>query len=1378
MRSIFKILFSIAMMLMMGLMGSGSLRAQVAASKIALPLPTQRLIWDMATGPDGYLWLATKRGLFRYDGHRYVAYTSTAGTPNRISSDDVLQVLPTKDGRLALFNGVHTADVLDPATNELLIIDLGSETNPRGAIRTASRQADGRVFFVTEHDEGFALFEYANGGFALIFERREKRLTNPKMTSRSRRRFHLVTQADGSFLLHDQENGLLHFSNTGELLRRFSPIVGNDEGEVLIFFQSEKQGEIILAYNGKSGIYRVDLANGKIERDTRFPDNHYYGICKADEHGNLIFGVEEKIDRIKALWMLDTEGDFTEVEDLSNRLPFGFIVYGRNFLDFFYMVSDGGLLKINTRLRNVQSYMARDGISIRGMMDDGQGGCIITTERRGWYRLDRSSGQIKPIEMGDVGYPDLTIPQYPRNVLKDASGDIWASAYGSPPVTATPDGYLLRYRPSDGSMRVFKNKYRIEALLLVSSGQIYLASNGTFQMFDPGTEQFTDFPGNYGSSFTESIIPNCITEARDGKIWIGTEKGLVLFDPEDRRFEFFVQDAGKDAPFSSSHIMAIHEASDGRLWLGTQGGLNIFDAATGRVEVYTTRNGLPDNNVCGLLPDEHGNFWLATFKGLSYFETRTKRIRNFYTSEGFNHNEFNRHSFFRADDGTYFLGGMDGFNTFRAEDLLAERSVSKILLSEIVFSNASGDSLITRTQGLSKLTSIVLPAANRFLQVRFGLDNFLHPEQHSYVVYLEGYDADWVSLGNVAEVRYNNLPPGKYRLHLQGAGTSGMLSENTIKLDIHVREFFYKSTWFHLLLLLTGATLIGVWIHRLRTEKIRLETEVEKRTAQIRADKEIIEMQASELQELDRMKSRFFVNISHELRTPLTLILGPLKRILKNDQLSLPSVQQHLKLMEKNGELLQRHIEELLELSRLDAAKVVLQKTYIALRPLLQNMLDRFASAAGQKSIELVLDWQLPALPPVLIDAPRFEKIVGNLVSNAMKFTELGMVQVTVSGQASASDAGQVLQLSVTVADTGKGIPAEDLPFIFERYFQSKSDIPTVEGTGIGLAMAREFALLMDGNIAVESRLGEGSTFILRLPVRLSEHESKENYENDDFETEHAENSGFQNYPHPISANTSASEVGQATILLAEDNQDLRHYLKQLLEPQYKVIAVENGLQALQYLKSDARVQELLILSDVMMPEMDGFTLLSNVKVEEELCKIPFMMLTARAGSATWLRALRMGVDDYLLKPFEEEELLVRIANLMSNLRLRLQYELEGQEDLQAEGTVEQEWLENVETIVLASLKDPRLNIDFLSEKTGLSRSSFHRRIKAETGLTPNMYLREIRLQEARRLLEDELVASVSEAGLQIGMSKRAYFSQLYQARFGRLPSSYFQGPE
>lgn len=1342
--------------------------AQSRISDSNLPLPAQRLITDMTTGPQGFLWIATKNGLYRHDGHRYVPYTNTAETPNKISQNEVLEILPSKDGNLVLYNHFHTVDILNPVSNELKTIDLSSKTSPKGDIRTACRQLDGRIFFVTEHDMGFTIFEYTAGDFIKRLERREARLTNPKMTAAGSRRFHLALQSDESFLLYDQENGLLHLSVDGKLIRRFSSGADLDKGHAVNFFKQEDQG-IILSYNATKGVYRVDFTSGKIIPDLRFSTNQYYNSCSTDEHGNFLLGISNNPHQIQSLVILDNQGRFIDIDNVESWSNNHFFAYSRDFSDFFYSVSNNGLIKTKTGLRYIKSYLAGKNISMRGITEDDFGNLIVATEWDGWFRLDLSSGTIVPVKVGNLSIKDLNPPQYARNLLKDKNGDIWISAYGNPPVTSTPDGYLLRYRPSDGSVKTYKNKYRIEAILHSQSGLFYLASNGTLQSFDPTTAEFSDIPGKYGSTASEGIIPNCIIQTKDGLIWIGTEKGLVQFDTTDNSFYFYGEDVKNSVQLSNSNIMAIHEDSSGILWLGTQVGLNVFDPKSQKISVFTTRNGLPDNNICGILPDEKGGLWISTYKGLSYLNPEKTQFRNFYTSDGFNHNEFNRHSFYHSKDGTYYFGGMNGFNSFRSGELLKEDSKLNILLSEISYFDAKSDSLITLTHGLNHFRSVTLPATNRYLQLRFGLDNFSHPEQNSYSVFLEGFDSEWTSQGNVAEVRYNNLPPGSYKLHIKGTGPSGTLSENTIVLDVNVKQFFYKSAWFYLLLFSVVAGLAAIWIVRLRSEKKRLAHEVEKRTAQIQADKETIENQAKELEKLDRLKSRFFANISHELRTPLTLILGPLKRLLNNDNVEISVVQQHLNLMKKNGELLQHQIEELLELSRLDAGKTTLKENPADFKKIVQEIVGRFRQMAEQKNINLLLSWNLNFNEAALLDRPKFEKILGNLISNAIKFTSKGSVTIQVFRQLMEAENGaDKMLLKIMVSDTGAGIHSENLPLIFDRYFQAESNLPDIEGTGIGLSIAKEFTELMGGTLSAESTVGAGSTFTLLLPVKIAQ--QLNGYEENDSENFPQENL------HGVAPFSTMPKKNQKdfTVLIAEDNTDLRHFLYQILEPHYEVVVVENGRLALEYLtRQVSSVRNLIVLSDVMMPEMDGFTLLDTVRSNETLRRIPFIMLTARAGGENRLRALRMGVDDYLLKPFDEEELLVRIANLLSNLSMRQEAETEILEQDSEESGVAVNWLEILEQTALESLSDPQMGMEFLAEKMDISRSSLHRRIKAETGLTPNMYIREIRLQEARRLLENGLVSSVAEAGLMVGIQKRAYFSKLYSERFGRLPSSY-----
>jgi signal transduction histidine kinase/CheY-like chemotaxis protein/ligand-binding sensor domain-containing protein len=1350
---------------------SYEISAQSGRAKSELPLPTQRVVRSMATGPEGYLWLGTQYGLYRYDGHRYVEYSNAPLNPNRITHNNVLEVLPTKDGKLVLSNNIYAADILDPHTNQLINIDLGLQTTPRGKIRTASRQPNGEVYFITEHNEGFAIFRYEDSDFVKLFEQKERRLTNPDLTIPMSPRFFMAVQSDQTIFLYDQENGLIQYDERGQMISRFTSKSEIGSGKALNFFKQINEREILLAYSDVKGIYKFDILKKTIAIDSRFSQNYHYALGKEDAHGNFLFGVKGGDRQIKAFLILDSSGKLSEIANIDSEASIENFVFGIDFSDYFYAISANGLFQIKTGLRQIKSYQKKKDFSIRGMIEDDHGNLILTTEWHGWYLLDLNTDQVEPINMNALQIKDLNPAQYSRNLLKDKRGDIWGSAYGNPPVTATPDGYLLRYSPDDGRIVVYKNKYRIEALLMSQDGQMYLASNRIFQSFDPSKEEFKDLSSNYGAQTDESVIPNCIIEGKNGLIWIGTDGGLARYDTKDQSIVYYGTDNSIALPFNNRNILSIQEDITGGLWLGAQGAMYFYDPVTNACVTYTQSNGLPDNNICGIIQDKKQNLWISTFNGLSYFDREKDQFRNFYTFDGFNHNEFNRHAFFRSKEGTYYVGGMEGFNSFLPDELLKVQTTYKLLFSEIAYFQSYSDSLIIRTTGLNRLSKVTLPAANRFLQVRFGLNNFSQPEQNSYSVFLEGYDSDWVSQGNIAEVRYNNLPSGNYRLHIRGTGPSGTLSENTLVLDIHVKQFFYKSMWFYLLLFLIGTGLASLWIMRLRTEKIRLTQEVEKRTQQILSDKETIESQAKELEMLDRMKSRFFANISHELRTPLTLILSPLKRILSSSRLEKETIQEHLQLMERNGEVLHYRIEELLELSRLEVGKSSIKQSLIDLEQYLSQIMERFRMIALQKHVELIIDYHVDFRNYVRVDAAKLEKIVSNLLSNALKFTSVGKIELNVLSSVETSKASDQRIIELRVRDTGIGIPPEEVPFIFDRYFQAQNGSQVAEGTGIGLSIVKEFVQIMGGTISVTSQLSVGSTFAIQLPVSLADPQASVS----------EEEVGYDEIPYEIAEVNKIDPRSNIlndrfTILLVEDNIDLRRFLEDILKVHFNVIPVENGKQAFDFLAHQSGpIQNLLVLSDIMMPEMDGYTLLDLVRSEPNLKHIPFIMLTAKAGGEHRMRALRMGVDDYLLKPFSEEELLVRITNLLSNLQIRQQLRIEDVVIL-SEGEIGQNWLEHLENLVLNSLTDPQMGMDFLAERMGISRSSLHRRIKAETGLTPNMYIREIRLQEARRLMEGKEVSTVAEAGVKVGLLKRAYFSNLFFERFGRLPSSYFEG--
>ena len=547
---------------------------------------------------------------------------------------------------------------------------------------------------------------------------------------------------------------------------------------------------------------------------------------------------------------------------------------------------------------------------------------------------------------------------------------------------------------------------------------------------------------------------------------------------------------------------------------------------------------------------------------------------------------------------------------------------------------------------------------------------------------------------------------------------------------------------------------------------IRAYRKQKKIALQLSQQKQVIESQAKELQQLDKVKSRFFANVAHELRTPLTLILGPVSSILKrggmdNQNLSL------LKLVQLNGAQLLKLINSILDLSRLESGRLELKEEAIILYPLVKRIISQFESNAQIQKIELVLIYQLDAYLKIQLDISKFETILNNLLSNALKFTPQG-------GRIELICNDLDNKISISVCDTGSGIHPNDLPFVFNRFYQTRQvNAPVEGGSGIGLALSMELAKLFKGNLSVESELQKGSTFYFTFPKKEVLGFVKEVF------TEKAEAILLSSDSHKngevVLSKELLTSTSDAHLLLVEDNPSLRQYLQTVLGSHYQITMAENGKVALEYLEASSRYQ--LIISDVMMPVMDGYQLLERLKSDDRWRHLPVVMLTARAELKDKLKALRIGVDDYLLKPFDEEELLVRIANLLNNSKQRREVvELEDASQIPPAPSIskaEMDWLEQVEQIIQAEIQNTQLTQTQLAESLFLSERQFRRKIKKITGLTPNKYIREIKLQHARALLEDHTYLTVSEVGYAIGFGKPEYFSKLYKERFGKLPSEY-----
>jgi signal transduction histidine kinase/DNA-binding response OmpR family regulator len=668
------------------------------------------------------------------------------------------------------------------------------------------------------------------------------------------------------------------------------------------------------------------------------------------------------------------------------------------------------------------------------------------------------------------------------------------------------------------------------------------------------------------------------------------------------------------------------------------------------------------------------------------------------------------------------------------------------LIREII---VTGETSIYGGAGASS-GELKLPFSMNSLRFRYAAASFDEESKNVFQYFLEGYDDDWSAWTAETYKDYTRLPPGRYRFLVRARNIYGQIGE-TGTFDLQILPPFYRSWWAYLwyALLLAGLAW-QLWRYALKRIQARHQRELE-------------QVEYNKLKELDELKSRFFADISHEFRTPLTLILGPMDKLLAEQPQEEHARQFHL--VKRNAQRLLNLINQLLDLSKLEAGKMQLEQTRADIIPLLRGLAHSFESLVESKKIALHFS---SALPHAFLDFDRdkMEQIIANLISNAIKFTPAGG---TVHLEVQAAADGR--QLQIEVRDTGPGIPAEHLPRVFERFHQAAETAPGGElGSGIGLALAKELAELHGGSISASNIQGGGACFRLLLPYPAADEQPTASF---------AEagslslgsvvlNATSQVVLAPKLPQTASAEA--ATLLLVEDNADMRAFIREALTDQYQVIEAADGQEgiamALEHIPD-------LIISDVMMPRVDGLELCGALKSDERSSHIPIVLLTAKADIESRLAGLERGADDYLAKPFNRDELLLRTRNLLeSRRRLRERYaslqppEPAQEKDLQ----IEDAFLLKVRGILEAHLSDTEFEIDQLSRALGMSRSQLFRKIKALTGQSPSIFIRKVRLQRGRELLLTTEM-NVSEVAYEVGFSTPGYFSDAFVEAFGVRPS-------
>lgn len=1097
----------------------------------------------------------------------------------------------------------------------------------------------------------------------------------------------------------------------------------------------------------------------------------------GDQSGNMVFVYQTKDKALHAV-LLDREGNYWDyssmVDWLGKRILF--TIYGDNFKQKAFIGTNRGAFRVIVgNLSAIRTFLPETGI--RWIGESGRGQFLVKKIGRGVINLS-----LEQKESSSEWDRSCRSAYFQDNVF--SSTKFFQARNGTNWACAENRAFQLSPDPDDGNCKFFSLDFDARWMAFLPDSRIaYFTMQGTSSVIwiQSGIEN-TDSIVFKKIALDLNTPVNDLLASKDGYLWLSTLDGLYKVHPDRTSIQQF----GEEAGFEDFRITDLYEAKNGQLWVGTvKGGIHLFNPKTNRVEtVFNKENGLTNNTIASILEDEEGDIWVGTFNGLSIISGEDWQITNLNVEDGLSHYEFNRDSKLRSADGKLLLGTLKGLNVI---DPIAfkkdyfEQDTLRIYLTEIASYDEELDKMVRLPYFDSFSEPISLDADHRNLKLKVALSNYGSSQENKFFYKLEGIDEDWNYLGTQHQIHLSALPVGKYTLLVNGIDKRGNWADTPIAIPIHAKAHFYQTIWFYLLIL--GIIIGGAifWLLRLGYEKRRLATEVKKRTREIEEDKEVIEQQASELkeqarelQEADEMKTRFFTNISHELRTPATLIATPVAHVLNKFRGEMSdSLKSSLQLVQNNSGKLLELIEELLELSRFDAGKMFSSPELVPLYSFCRQIFSAFESATHLKDISYQINYQLPKNLQVAIDKKQVEKVLNNLLSNALKFTpKYGQITLDVSTEPGRENADGLQHLLFKVQDTGRGISEEDLPRVFDRYFQTRNKaLPTEGGTGIGLSLARELARLMGGALWVESQWGEGSTFYFSLPAKAEEMAEAEAFI--------AKTNG-KTPTEKVGRKAESGNGEKPAVLIVEDNEGMQQLLGSVLADFYHCVFADNGAEAWQLLQSNEwSVDKLdLIISDLMMPEMDGYALLQKLKEHTDWQQLPVIMLTARAAEEDRLKALRLGVDDYLNKPFSPDELLARADNLIRNYHRRKAYlsdtALNLSIDLEPSESVDQRWLAKLEKVALEALdRQQELNAFYLAAAMNISDRQLLRQLKPLTGLSVKQYIQEVKLQKARHYLEQKTFATVAEVSYACGFNTPGYFSTLFEKRFGKRPVTY-----
>lgn len=1335
----------------------------------------------------GFIWIATENGLNRSDGARFSTYKHVASDSTSIKNNYVRTLFEDSFGRfwIGCINGLQIYDRATDSFKEVHIRRRDGRANPH--ITSIVERTNGDIWIATsgqgvislkkgretqEFQTESALIEKMHSNFLnVIFEDSKQNLW-------------IATEDKGVFCYSPERKTMKHFKAPQDL-----------SSDDVYAISEDRKGNIYLG-TLTGGLFKLPAeSKGSKFQPVPYKKNVLLNIrtLMIDKQGRLFIGTDGE-------GLKEYNATKNRIEDSEiNAAPFDF---SKSKIHSLIEDKDGNLwlgifqkgIILIPGTPNKFGYYGYKSIRkntigsscVMAICTDKSGMTWVGTDNDGLYAINDKGEQLAHYSP-QAGNPH-SVPGTIMCIFEDSNQDLWIGSYFNGLAKLNKHTGQCEYITSLSSKGA-NNGGNEKVLCLTEDNDKNLwvgtYGSGMYKM-NLNNRTVTHYESTRSENDDWSInkLPNdwinCIMKDRNGILWIGTYKGLSCFNTKKKTF---INYKNLNNLLPGYVVYTLLEASNGNIWAGTSEGLACFDKKQSSITHFTTTNGLPSDVICGLAEDERGNIWISTHQGIAKLIVKAKKFINYYACDGIQGNEFTRGAVFKDIRGKIYFGGTNGITSFFPKEITEQKKELKVIITELSISNhvvrkgdKSGNNVITDTSVMDADRFTLAHNENTF-SIEFSVLEFNNPERISYQYKIDELGNEWISnRPGVNRVTFSNLNPGKYTFRIRACDHDNYSNIRTVTIIITPPWF---QTWWAIIIWSIFSVAIIYAITMYLLSRIRHKQELLKREHQ---------------EQISEAKLQFFINISHEIRTPMTLIISPLEKLIAENS----SKQTTYLMIYRNAQRILRLINQLMDIRKLDKGQMHLKFRETDIVGFIDDLMQTFDYQAQKKNISFTFASSLSTDKSaevslqttvrkeelkVWVDLNNFDKVLLNVFSNAFKYTpEGGSISVELTTGHDENIRGPLKNyFEISVSDTGIGIDQNKIEQIFERFYQIDNDLTKSNfGTGIGLHLSRSLVQLHHGIIRAENRKdAPGTRFIIRLPLGCDHLEIDELEDPSEIPSlkpismekeaaQYAASQGEEDHTKKMKART------HYRILVVEDDDEIRHYICNELNEEYHIAECVNGREALEYTLKE---KPDLVISDVMMPEMDGITLCRKIKQNININYIPVILLTAKSKQEDRLEGLEIGADAYLVKPFNTELLRTTIGNLLSNReRLKSKY-IGGKQVDEKMAKIEMKssdeaLMEKIMRTINEHLSDPALNVELLAANAGMSRVHMHRKLKELTNQSARDFIRGIRLKQAATLFQEKDL-TISEVAYATGFANLSHFSNSFKEFYGVSPTEY-----